>query len=70
MTTEQYLLEKYGAILSWADVAKELKTSEDTLYAKRYTGTLGFEVHRMGKRLKVRAMDLARYIDNLICDPA
>jgi hypothetical protein len=65
MTTSEFLLNKYGARMSVADILAELKIPYDTFMQKRSRGTLGVHTYRDGMRVFAATVDVADHLDRL-----
>jgi hypothetical protein len=68
MTTEQYLLEKYGMLLTLKQLAETLKRSADGLRislgrSSAFSLAVNATKVRLGRRVYFRASDVARLID-------
>lgn len=63
MNTQQFLLDKYGPIMTVAEVCEFLKMPYQTFMHRRKNKILGFNAWRDGTKVFVAAHDLAQYID-------
>ena len=63
MKTLEFLIDKYGIVLTSAEACEVLKMPVATFSGKRSRGTLGFNSWRDGKYVYVSAEDLANHIE-------
>jgi len=63
MKTLEFLLEKYGLVLTAAEACEVLKMPRQTFNNKRSTSSLGFHTWRDGMHVYVSAEDLAAHIE-------
>lgn len=65
LLTEAYLLEKYGPLMTEAELAAVLKQEPGTIRNQRAAGELGIPVIRRGKTPLYHAGDVASYLDRI-----
>lgn len=63
MKTLEFLLNKYGLVLTAREACEVLKMPFQTFKNKRSASTLGFHSWRDGMHVYVYAEDLAEYIE-------
>lgn len=63
MKTLEFLLDKYGLVLTSKEACEVLKMPHQTFMNKRSAKTLGFHSWRDGKPVYVSAEDLANHIE-------
>lgn len=60
-----YLMQKYGPLLTEAELAEVLKMEPGTVRNKRARGDLGISHIREGKAPRYHAEDVAKYLDTI-----
>lgn len=65
MLTTAYLLEKYGPLLTEAQVGEVLHLAEKTVRNKRVRGELPIPTAKAGTMTLYHAADVAAYVDGL-----
>jgi hypothetical protein len=65
MTTHQYLMDKYGLMLTAKEASQVLRISYSLFMNKRSDGSLAFNSFISNGRVYVAAEDLANHLDSL-----
>jgi hypothetical protein len=63
MTTREFLVDKYGTIMTAKETCEFLRMPYQTFMHRRCQGSLGFKSWRDGTKVFVAAEDLANYFE-------
>jgi hypothetical protein len=63
MTTQEYLADKYGLVMTVPEVCEFLRMPYQTFMYRRNTKSLGFHSWRDGSKVFVASEDLANYFE-------
>lgn len=64
MNTEEYLINKYGVILTVPEICEFLRMPYQTFMNRRSHNDLGFTTWRDGSKVFAAAKDLAAYFES------
>jgi hypothetical protein len=65
MNTQEFLMDKYGLMLTAKEASKVLRISYSLFMNKRSTGTLGLNSYVSNGRVYVASQDMANHLEGL-----